>query len=132
MFARVVVRGLAPKFTSSSTSPERIDVLKLTLASLVKLMSVAPSTVKSFVYPIVTGAMRAYASADSFPSDVGLTCKLLALQCLQGATHVVGASSVLKEAKEPVVSILGAAMNHPSSLLRQAAVEVRNSWHLLD
>jgi hypothetical protein len=132
LFAKVVVRGLAPQFTSSLAAPDAVDVLKLTLASIVKLLSVVPSAMKDLAYPIVTGSKRSYAAADSFDAGSGLACKLLALQTLQAATHIVGVSPILLDAKAPVVSILGAAMNHPSSVLRQAAVEVRNTWHLLD
>jgi hypothetical protein len=131
LFARVVVRGLAPQFTSTS-GRYAPTMMKLTLASLVKLLSVAPSVMKGLAYHVVTGSMRAYAAADGFDSGSGLACKLLALQTLQAATRIVGASQVLKESKAPVVSILGAAMQSKSLLLRQAAVEVRNTWLLVE
>jgi len=131
LFARVIVRGLAPQVLSTVTK-DTASVMKLSLAALVKLLSVVPTATKDLAYPIITGSMRAYAKADEFDMGAGLACKLLALQTLQAATYIVGAAPVVKDAKAPVVSILGVAMNHPSSLLRQAAVEVRNTWLLID
>ena len=42
-----------------------------------------------------------------------------------------GGSEVLS-IKSAVLSVLGAAISHPSSLLRQAAVDVRNAWYTLE
>lgn len=74
------------------------------------------------------GLLRAYAVSD-ISSDIG--CKLLALQGLESLALMDGSSEVVG-IKTAVLSVLGAAINHPSSLLRQAAVDVRNAWHTLE
>ena len=74
------------------------------------------------------GLMRVYAStADSDPfSDVA--CKLLILQVMERLCHMEIRKKTLQVIKPAVTSILGAAMNHPSRLLREAAVTVGNTW----
>ena len=76
--------------------------------------------------------MRAYATAGSMGARSELACKLLALQALAAIAQMGGAADTLRKVKPAVVSILGAAMNHPSSLLRHAAVEVRNTWYIVE
>jgi len=73
--------------------------------------------------------MRAYASCADGESQVA--CKLLALQVLEAVAQVQGSRDTLSALKPAVVSILGAAMNDSSSVLRYAAVEVRNAWYLV-
>ena len=132
LFTQVVLGGLAPRSSRPNLEKHSATLSKLLLVSLIKLLSIAPVTLKDCAYSVVTGSMRAYAAADKFEPGDGLACKLLALQALESVTHIAGALHVIKDSKEPVVSILGAAMNHPSSLLRQAAVEVRNAWLLVE
>jgi hypothetical protein len=92
------------------------------------------------LYFIVVGVMRAYASNvpdDSYSSQSTVkqddtVCKVLALQALETVATVPGAPKDLLGAVKPaVVAILGAAMNEKSSVLRQAAVEVRNAWFVI-
>jgi hypothetical protein len=80
-------------------------------------------------FTVVKGLLRAYASSDP---TTEVSCKLLALQALEGMAHLDGAKDTTAAIQAAVVSILVAATNHPSSLLRQAAVDVRNAWFLLD
>ena len=78
---------------------------------------------------MVTGLLRAYASSE--PSSE-ISCKLLALQALERMAEVDGAKQFSAAVKPAVVSIMAAALNHPSGLLRQAAVDVRNAWYSMD
>ncbi|GAX15818.1 DNA repair/transcription protein MET18/MMS19 [Fistulifera solaris] len=128
VFARVLVRGLSLDMLDQS-GPHAPTVMKVTLAAIVKLLSFASSSVNGLEYRIVVGAMRAFVKADEFGS---LSCKLLALQTIQTVASLAGIHRIVKEVKGPVVSILGAAMNHPSGLLRQTCVEVRNTWLLIE
>ena len=77
---------------------------------------------------VVRGLLRAFALSDA-SLDIG--SKLLALQGLEALALMDGGSEVLS-IKSAVLSVLGAAINHPSSLLRQAAVDVRNAWYTLE
>ncbi len=128
VFARVLVRGLSLDMIDQS-GPHAPTVMKVTLAAIVKLLSFAPSSVSGLEYQIVVGAMRVFVKADESGS---LSCKLLALQTIQTVASLAGIHRIVKEVKGPVVSILGAAMNHPSGLLRQTCVEVRNTWLLIE
>jgi hypothetical protein len=85
--------------------------------------------VNGFSLSIVTGLLRAYAVCDPVTE---VSCKLLALQGLEGVAHMEGTKSSTSTIKPAVVAVLAAAMNHPSGLLRQAAVDVRNAWYVLD
>ena len=78
---------------------------------------------------LVTGLLRAYAISD--PSSE-VACKLLALQALEGMARMEGAKVSAITVRPAVVEVLASAMNHPSGLLRQAAVDVRNAWYVLD
>jgi hypothetical protein len=125
----------------------------LVLAAILKLICVAPSSVpvrlfesvyvsflddltlrllkqlNGFLLTLVTGLLRAYAISD--PSSE-VASKLLALQALEGMAHMEGARVSATAVRPAVVEVLAAAMNHPSGLLRQAAVDVRNAWYVLD
>jgi hypothetical protein len=126
-----IVVGMHPRGIPSFKKDSAV-VTKLLLVSLVKLLSIVPATLKECAYSVVTSSMRAFATADSFDPGDALACKLLALQILEAAAHAVGASSALRDSRPAVVSILAAAMNHPLCILRQAAVEVRNAWLLVE
>ena len=126
-FVQALLRSLAPQ---NDHRPAAVP--KLLLVSLLKILSVVPSALNDHAYHVITGAMRSYAAADNYESGDALACKLLSLQVLEAATHIVGALQVIQKSKAPVVSILGAAMNHPSGVLRQAAIHVRNTWMLVE
>ena len=87
------------------------------------------SQLSSYSESIMIGLLRAYATADVL-SDIA--CKLLILQVMERLCHTEVRKKVLATMKPAVVSILGAAMNHPSRLLRAAAVSVRNTWFTLE
>ena len=125
----LVVEGLSsPIFLSESKASRSYKNLVLTAA--LKVISVAPNVVLGLALSIVTGLLRAYAMSDS-TSEV--SCKLLALQGLEGVAHMEGTSKTSASSIKPaVVAVLAAAMNHPNGLLRQAAVDVRNSWYVLE
>jgi hypothetical protein len=108
-------------------------VKKIVLAAVVKIICTKQTAALSrSIYFVVTGLMRAYAvTVDSDPVSE-ITCKLLALQGLAAVIRIEGAKETLQAVQKAVVSLLSAAMNHPSSLLRHAAVEARNAWFLLD
>ena len=72
--------------------------------------------------------LRAYAVSDP-ASEVG--AKLIALQALEAMTTIEGAKTSAPNIKPAVVAILRAALDHPNGLLRQAAVDVQNAWHVL-
>jgi hypothetical protein len=122
----LVVEGLSSSiFHSESKAPTSSK--NLVLAAALKVISVAPTVVHGFALSIVTGLLRAY----SISSEV--SCKLLALQGLEAVAHMEGARKSSTSSIQPaVVAVLAAAMNHPSGLLRQAAVDVRNAWYVLD
>jgi hypothetical protein len=110
-----------------------IAVKKIVLAAVVKIICTKQTAALSrSIYFVVTGLMRAYAvTVDSDPVSE-IACKLLALQGLATVIRIEGAKETLQAVQKAVVSLLSAAMNHPSSLLRHAAVDARNAWFLLD
>ena len=77
---------------------------------------------------VVSGLLRAY--AVSSPS-VEIATKLLALQALERMTTIEGARASAPDIRPAVVAILALALNHPSGVLRQAAVNVKNAWEVL-
>jgi Dos2-interacting transcription regulator of RNA-Pol-II len=129
--AGVIAYGLSPAALQVAT---RVDtsVTELVLAALVKLLCVSPSSFRNNIHPLVTGTMRAYATAGDMERRSEVACKLLALQSLAAIAHMNNSLEILKSVKPAVVSLLGAATNHPSSLLRLAAVEVRNAWYVVE
>jgi hypothetical protein len=78
---------------------------------------------------LVTGLLKAYAVSD--PSSEA-SSKLLALQGLEAMAHNDSARKQVAAIQPAVVAVLAAAINHPSGLLRQAAVDVRNAWYLIE
>jgi hypothetical protein len=84
--------------------------------------------VNGFLLTVVSGLLRAY--AVSSPSSE-VASKLLALQALERMAFIEGARASAPNIRPAVVAILALALNHPSGLLRQAAVDVQNAWHVL-
>lgn len=122
----LVVEGLSsPLFLSESTASTSSKNLVLT--AVLKVISLVPTVVNGVVLSIVTGLLRVYAMSDS-TSEV--SCKLLALQGLECLAHIDGTST--SSIRPAVVAVLAAATNHPSGLLRQASVDVRNAWFVLE
>jgi hypothetical protein len=121
------------KNQSAELITNALAVKKIVLAAVVKIICTKQTAALSrSIHFVVTGLMRAYAvTVDSDPVSE-ITCKLLALQGLATVIRIEGAKGTLQALQKAVVSLLSAAMNHPSSLLRHAAVEARNAWFLLD
>ena len=100
----------------------------LVVSSLLKLLCTAPKAVNGLVLEIVSGLLRAYAVSDP-STDVG--CKLITLQALEVLTHLDGAKDSILAVKPAVIAILSSAMSQRNTLLRSAAVDVRNIWCLI-
>jgi Dos2-interacting transcription regulator of RNA-Pol-II len=145
LLTKIVVDSLSPPAGTDTAmaSPQCILptlVKKLVLTAIIKLLCVVPSSMTPSLYSIVVGVMRAYASnvpddsccSQSTVERDDTVCKVLALQALETIATVPGApKDLLGTVKPAVVAILGAAMNEKSSVLRQAAVEVRNAWFVI-
>lgn len=156
--ASIAVEGLSSSKLfdpSAAYSSKNTSSKNLVLVAILKLLSVAPwsvpvstnETMKQFLVPdhdpnsrfnrkangflltLVTGLLQAYAVSD--PS-LEVSSKLLALQGLEAMAHVEGAKKYITTIQPAVVAVLAAAVNHPSGLLRQAAVDVRNAWYLIE
>ena len=130
---RVSVGTIVSQSLSSSDMPfDGPSTIKLILATILKMISTAPSCFSS-VYPLVTGTLRAYAMVDE--SEDGVICKLLSLQVLSAVAQMGEIDFLFMEAvkalRPAVLSLLGIATDHPLSVLRSAAVEVRNHWHVV-
>jgi len=105
---------------------------KVALAAIVKIQTVKPDIVEPFLYPLVTGVLRAYATAtkSDLPEEV-IAFKVLALQALEAAaTHPINKDAFAR-LKQAVIAILGATLNEKSSILRHASVDVLNAWHAI-
>ena len=124
----IICKSLA----SSEMQVEGPSTIKLVLATILKMISTAPSCFRS-VYPLVTGTLRAYAMVDE--SQDGIICKILALQVLSAVAQMSEgdflAMETVKAIRPAVLSLLGIATDHPLLALRSAAVEVRNHWHVV-
>ena len=106
---------------------------KVSLAAIVKVQTVTPDVVEPFLYPLVTGVLRAYATTakSDLPEEV-IAFKVLALQVLEAAaTHSSNNKDAFARLKQAVIAILGATLNEKSSILRHASVEVLNAWHTI-
>jgi hypothetical protein len=102
------------------------------LATVLKLVATAPADLSRKAPLVATGAMRCFAAEPNPTSDIAV--KLLALQVLESvaALQLGGIDRDDRAALRPaVIAILSGAMNHPSSLIRQASVDVRNAWYTL-
>lgn len=125
----IIVEGLSSSLFQRDSNVST-SVKNIILAAALKVISVAPTVVHGFALSVVTGLLRAYAVSD--PTSE-ISCKLLALQGLEGVARMEGATKASTTSiQSAVVAVLAAAMNHPSGLLRQAAVDVRNAWYVLD
>mmetsp|Transcript_44449 Transcript_44449/g.107090 ORF Transcript_44449/g.107090 Transcript_44449/m.107090 type:complete len:206 (-) Transcript_44449:363-980(-) len=132
--AAITVEGLSSSELfdpSTAFDPKNTTSKNLVLVAILKLLSVAPHSVpvNGFLLTLVTGLLQAYAVSD--PSSE-VSTKLLALQGLAALTNLEGARSAVATIQPAVVAVLGPAVNHPSGMLRQAAVDVRNAWYLVE
>jgi hypothetical protein len=129
--ARVVCTGLANAEVTLSlvSSKNRYEVKMLLLASVLKLIAVNEADAAINTGLLLTGVLRCFA-AEAHPTQ-DIAVKLLALQVLDSMSHVGASQKGLDALRPAVIAILSGAMNHPSSLIRQAAVDVRNTWFTL-
>ena len=118
---------------NSSSSPKHFegwnDLMAGLLASMLKLLS----SNSDAMLPYIAGLIPNYlvvCSASSQPDDI--PSQLLALQCLVAITHLPSAKRICKAHKITVTSGLGELMDHPSVILRRAAVHARNVWFMLE
>jgi hypothetical protein len=113
------------------TNALAVKKIVLVLAAGDKIICTKQTAASRSIYFVVTGLMCAFA-VTVHPHPVSeITCKLLALQGLATVIRIEGAKETLQAAQKAVASLLSAAMNHPSSLLRQhAAVDAWNVWFL--
>jgi hypothetical protein len=81
------------------------------------------------VMEMVSGLLRSYGVSDP-NTEIG--CKLVTLQALEALAHLDGAKAAILDVQPAVITILSSAMSQKSSLLRSAAVDVRNAWCLVD
>lgn len=99
---------------------------KLQLAATLKLLVTARSELTGKAALLLNGTLRCFAEEPEPTSNVAT--KLLALQVLETLARPDLGYLEIGRLKPAVVSILSGAMNHPSSLIRQAAADVRNVW----
>lgn len=132
--AVIVVEGLSSE-TFHLSSPVavkfRVQLYRartFVLTVILKLVAVAPTSIKGFVPHLVPGLLRAFAVSDC-QSEVG--CKLVALQALERLAFLEGEKSDILTVKPAIVSLLASAMNQKNGLLRRAAIDVRNTWYLV-
>ncbi|KAL7568751.1 hypothetical protein ACA910_021743 [Epithemia clementina (nom. ined.)] len=118
----IVLRGLSLGTDIPGT------LKKVLLAAVVKLISLKHDLIEKNLLTVITGVLRAYATADG--GDCSTCCKIVALQALEGMPTLLASTESISDVKPAVISILEQAMVDKSSILRHAAVEVRNSWFL--
>lgn len=99
------------------------------LSAILKLICIAPASVNGLMLTMVSGLLRAFAVSDS---DSEVASKLLALQALEQLAQMDGARTSILAVKPAVVALLASAMNQKSSILRSAAVDVRNAWCIVN
>ena len=64
-------------------------------------------------------------------NDAFFSKQLLALQCLETATKAPSTRNAKLRERDQVVTVLWALVDHPSAIVRQAVVHVRNAWYSL-
>ncbi|KAK1743164.1 DNA repair/transcription protein MET18/MMS19-like protein [Skeletonema marinoi] len=105
-----------------------LDVLSIILAALTKILRISPEDVTKFVGVIIPSLLllsTCNASKRYTPNQ------LIALQCLEiVTTHPNARNAVLRE-KDQVTAALSVIVDHPSKIIRQAVVHVRNVWFTL-
>jgi len=132
---RVVVRGFSSDIFQASTlfdskfPAEAAKARILVICTILKFICISPTSVDGFVLEIVSGLLRSYGVSNP-NTEIG--CKLVTLQALEALVHLDGAKVTILDVKPAVIAILSSAMSQKSSVLRSAAVDVRNVWCLID
>ena len=97
---------------------------------MIKVIAVTEPDAADNAGLLLTGVLRCFA-AEAHPTQ-DIAVKLLALQVLESMAQAGVFHKGMVAFRPAVIAVLSGAMNHPSSLIRQAAVDVRNSWFTLD
>jgi hypothetical protein len=138
------------------TTTKGLDVLSTILAALTKILRISPEDVSALVYVfinfivvfviVILMLLSAIPQVTKFigviiPSLLLLsTCnapesytptQLFALQCLEIVTTRPNARHAVLREKDQVAAALSAMIDHPSKIIRQAVVQVRNVWFTL-
>jgi len=114
---------------SDMISSKPADVLSIILAALIKILTISPEDVTKFIGIIIPSLLLLCSSTES--SETYIPKQLLVFQCLEiVATHPQARKSILRE-KDQVVAVLSAVVDHPSMIIRNAVVQVRNVWYTL-
>ena len=128
VISKIVILALEPDALPSS---DEFSLKTLLLATILKLITISPDSISPNIAYITTGIIRTYATAGEPGSTGDIALKLMCLQALQSIARMHHGRDALTEVKPAVVSLLSGAMNHPSAVLRQAVVEVRNTWFVM-
>ncbi|KAL3805021.1 hypothetical protein HJC23_003249 [Cyclotella cryptica] len=102
------------------------DVLGLILAALIKQFALSPEVLARFTSVIISSLTMLCACTkydDSF-----FPKQILALQCLENAAKVPSSRNAKLRERDQVVAVLSVVLDHPSVVVRQAVVHVRNVW----
>lgn len=134
-------------------SPHTLDVLGLNLAAIVKILSQTSEVVSAlnnkfmlyiltnkfvrlsqlklvrFIGVIVPALLRLCVSATY--NDEFLSKQMLALQCLENVAIATFPRNLKLKEQEHVVNALSTVDDHPSVIVRQAVVHVRNIWYTI-
>jgi len=114
---------------SEMISSKPTDVLSIILAALTKILTISPEYVTKLIGVIIPSLLLLSSSTES--SGMYIPKQLLVFQCLETiAKHTQARNSILRE-KDQVVAVLSALVDHPSMIIRNAVVQVRNVWYIL-
>ncbi|GKY94077.1 hypothetical protein MPSEU_000374200 [Mayamaea pseudoterrestris] len=127
--ATVVAHALSPSAQSNNFAGHQLSsIKKVVLAAVLKLLCASPCLFTYSMPYMTTGLIRVYSSGTSRNPASDIACKLLTLQALESIFRIDSGAAVAT--KPAVLALLTSAMNHPSGVLRNAALEVRNLWCL--
>jgi len=116
---------------TESLSSNVLDVLGLTLVGFVKILSEEhlSNGLGRFIGVIISSLLRL--STREICSESYYPKQLFALQCLENVARApVSRNTKLRE-RDQVVAELSTVVDHPSVIIRQAVVHVRNMWYTL-
>lgn len=152
---------LATANQAASLPPNILDVLGINLAALVKILSSTPEVVSAFVLKsfliicvcsfwsnltrsnfllilqqltrftgvIISSLLRL--CACTYGDELFFPKQLLALQCLENVVKAPYSRNAKLRERDQVVNALSTVVDHPSAIMRQAVVNVRNIWFCL-
>jgi hypothetical protein len=139
LMVQVLLGGMKSIDVGSSvpnSSPDSHDmpgsVKKTALSAIIKIQCICPEAIEPFLYAATTGVLRAYATTLPDDSAEDIVCfKVLALQFLEAVASQPSSRDSSGRLKHAVIAILGSTLNEKTSILRQASVDVLNSWHVV-